>query len=62
MQKNDVGSKTLEIITKDYENNRKNGSDYIFNNIPCVVISVNYDSSRSSIITKIARKDDIKIP
>jgi hypothetical protein len=58
MIKNDVGDKNPAMLTNDYNSNRKNGVDYVFDGVDCIVDSVKYDSSKSSIITKISRKDD----
>lgn len=46
-------------LYKNYLNNRKNGYDYIFDNIECIVSSCTWASGRSAIITKILRKADI---
>jgi len=58
MAKNDIGNDTPEQLIKKYEEKRKNLTDYIFDGVECVVESVKYDRSKTSIITKIMRKDD----
>jgi|SaaInlStandDraft_4_1057021.scaffolds.fasta_scaffold16170_2 hypothetical protein len=59
MERNDVGKNTPETLILQYESKRKNGVDYVFDNIECVVSSVKWAYGRSSIITKIVRKEDI---
>lgn len=58
MKRNEVGNKTPETIMAEYVAKRKNGVDYLFDGIECVVSSVAYASGKSSIITKILRKGD----
>lgn len=58
MIRNDIGNKTPEMILNAYISNRVDGTDYTFDKIPCIVTSVKYASGRSSIVTKILRKDD----
>lgn len=60
MARNDVGNKTPEILMNEYISKRQNGTDFIFDDVECVVTSVNYASGKSNIITKISRKDDLK--
>ncbi len=61
MVKNDVGTKTPETVHQDYIRKRSTtGVDYVFDGVDCVVVSVGYASGKSSIITKIKRKDDVK--
>lgn len=58
MTKNDVGKTTPQKLLESYEKKRINGTDFVFDGIECVVTSIGYDSSKTSIITKILRKDD----
>ena len=58
MVKNEIGKNTPESLFNTYILKRKNGTDYVFDGVDCVVESVNYDRSRSCIITKIKIKDE----
>ncbi len=61
MAKNDVGTKTPEMVMQDYIKRRAvSGTDYVFDGVDCVVVSVNYASGKSSLVTKIKRKDDVE--
>ena len=58
MAVNEVGTKTPDTVMKEYVSKRTNGTDYVFDGVDCVVVSVNYSPDRVRLITKILRKDD----
>ena len=59
MQVNEVGNKTPQNIMNEYISKRVNGYDYIFDDVECVVVSTQYGSGRSNIISKLLRKRDL---
>ena len=58
MAVNEVGTKSPDVVMKEYVTKRVNGADYVFDGVDCVVVSVNYAPDRARLITKISRKDD----